>query len=256
MQLPTVMSDIDLDPMKSTYWLYGYPGSGKTTMAASFGKMLFLYADPGVKVVQAYKEPCTTWSEFEDAAKAYIKNNDLYDGLVIDTIDMMYDFCIRKYLDKKGKDHLSELEWSKGWDMVRNDFGTLIPRLINIEKPLVFLSHAKSEDIKGTAVKTTKQTPMIPGMGRQIVFRLCDAVAYIKIAGSSESNPRQLLFEPSETREGKNRLKFDDSVVISEPLKAFSQLLASRSLIITEKKGGLKKKAKKKIVKKFKKFKG
>lgn len=221
MTLPTkqTLENVKLSSLK--WLLYGSPGIGKSTFfsKAVDGKRqpLFLYTDPGLKFIKAFKKPIMSWREFskivsEDIIKANPKG---YSMVVLDTVDILFRMCRKEVCLKKGISHVSDLEWGKGYDLVRDEFEQTISLLArwgdDHSVGLAFISHAKDVDIRGRDKKTNKLVPTVPKQCHDIVAPLCDVIGY---AGFTQDKAdrlpngemgRVLIMEPDETLEAKDR---------------------------------------------------
>lgn len=220
--LPTKQT-LDIVKLSSLTWLvYGNPGIGKSTFfsKATDGKKspLFLFSDPGLKFIKAYKKPVLSWREFD---KVYVRellikaNPKIYSMIVLDTVDILFRMCRKEVCLKKNISHVSDLEWGKGYDLVRDEFEQTISLLANWGNDngigLAFISHAKDVDIRGRDKKTNKLIPTIPKQCRDIIMPLCDIIAYAGFTQEkADRTPdgemgRVLITEPDETLEAKDR---------------------------------------------------
>lgn len=225
MPLPTKQT-IEGAQLSDLKWmLYGPPGIGKSTFFSKAEKTvkgvvrkpLFLYTDPGLRFIKAYKKPIMAWREFtqivnNDIIKA---NPKLYSMIVIDTADLLFRMCRKEVCLKKNVSHVSDLEWGKGYDLVRDEFEQSISLLArwcdDHETGLAFISHSKDVDIRGRTQKTNKLVPTLPKQCHDILAPLCDIIGYAGFTQEKADRAadgemgRVILFEPDETVEAKDR---------------------------------------------------
>ena len=221
MALPTKQT-LEGAQLSNLKWLlYGPPGIGKSTFfsKATDGKRapLFLYTDPGLRFLKAYKKPIMAWREFSQIVKNDIikANPRIYSMIVIDTADLLFRMCRRELCLKRNIEHISDEQWGKGYDLVRDDFEQTIAMLANWcdthETGLAFISHMKDVEIRGRTVKTNKLVPTLPKQAYDIIMPLCDIIGYAgfeqgKADRSKDAEMgRVVIFEPDETVEAKDR---------------------------------------------------
>jgi len=201
--------DIDVVTLEELTWLlYGQPGVGKTTFAASMDKALFLCTMPGQKYIKAYKRPVTSWLMF----KQYVdlldsKTPEKYSTIVIDTVDQLYTLCKKYIYKKRNIEHVSDEEWGKGWEMVADEFRLWVLRLALLPYGTVFISHDKTIEKRGRITRTSKIVPSLQKQAQAIVNPICDVIAYCGFSEESadkHDSDRIIMFEPSETIEAKD----------------------------------------------------
>ena len=81
-------------------FFYGEPKSGKTTTATKFPKHLLIAAEKGYNAIPgAMAQPVNTWAEFKKVLKqlANPEVQNKFETIILDTIDLLYDFC-EKYI--------------------------------------------------------------------------------------------------------------------------------------------------------------
>lgn len=212
------MSDISL-PKKKTLeganltelvWLvYGQPGIGKTTFASKMGEPLFLYTDPGQRFIEVYKAPVTNWKNFRLFLRKLEKDPPTrYSTIVIDTVDILFNFCKQSIYQKRQIEHASDEEWGKGWELIKDEFTNVIARLCLLPYGIVFISHDKTIEIKGRLTKTNKVVPSLPKNGLAVILPLTDIVGYAGFdedSADTRDKTRLIYFEPTETLEAKDR---------------------------------------------------
>jgi len=235
MKLPSKKSKSDVTLKESIWWIYGAPGIGKSSLANSFGDVLFLHDDPGVRPIEAYKLKCSTWSKFTKAVKLLDKGGvKKYDAIAIDKIETMYTYALIHFCNQNGIKHISDLEWGKGYDMIRIDFLKTITTLVGLGKAIIFISDSKTVQIEGAHTKVDKITPAVKGACAGIIFPLVDICGYIGFKNGEESTEnRRIFFSPLETRDAKNR---DGMLPNSVPLPSASTGLADIIAAVKKKK--------------------
>jgi hypothetical protein len=220
-ELPTKQT-IEGAKLSHLKWLlYGPPGIGKSTFFSKAidgkRKPLFLFTDPGLRFIKAYKKPIMNWREFRrTVSESIIKENPkIYSMIVIDTVDLLFRMCRREICLKRNIEHVSDEQWGKGYDLVRDEFEQCIAQLAvwcdNHETGLAFISHMKDVEIRGRTVKTNKLVPTLPKQGLDIVAPLCDIIGYAGFTQEKADKAtngemgRVVIFEPDETVEAKDR---------------------------------------------------
>lgn len=218
-QLPTKQT-LEGSRFSQLKWLlYGPPGIGKSTFfsKATDGdrKALFLNTDPGLRFIRAIKQPISSWSQFTNVVDTLVsKPSGLYSIVVLDTVDILFRMCRKFVCDREGINHVSELEWGKGTDMVRDQFELQITKLALLDQHgtgLAFISHSKDVEVRGRAIRTSKIMPTMQNAAYGIIAPLCDVIGYagFTVTKADESNPdgigRVVHWNPDETHEAKDR---------------------------------------------------
>lgn len=197
MKLPTEPTPAVAELDRASILLYGPVKVGKTTIAASFPRPLFAATEDGQKFIEAYRQPVTTWQDFLDLSEAFQKEKHEFRTLVIDTADMLFQLCQLHVCEKLGVEHPSEKEYGKGWDALYREFTLALSPLAKMPSGLVFLSHEKSVEVQGRAVKLMKTVPTMPGQARRIIMPLVDVVGHCTV----EDGERIVRFVPTEDAE-------------------------------------------------------
>lgn len=201
---------------KLTWMLYGNPGIGKSTLFSKFPNALFLFTDPGLTFISAYKHPIEKWRDFKDAVKELLSTpKPRYGIVVVDTIDLLWAQCVDYICKARGIEHQSDEAWGKGYDMIEREFKVPIQQLCMLKERgcgVAFISHATEIEIRGRLVKTSKVVPTLAKKARSIVMPLCDVIGYCGFSLTPNqdvdlASPRYLFFKPDETLEAKDRTK-------------------------------------------------
>lgn len=186
-----------------TILLYGREKIGKTSIAARFPDSYFLMVEPGGKGQRLRKDTPLDWLEF----KRYVSllgKSELFQTVVIDTVDIAYSLCEDYVLQKLGIDHQSDEKWGKGWKMVRKEFSNVMTRIANGGRGVIFISHATEREIERR--DGTSHDLIVPTMGKQareILEPMVDLWAYFRY---SEDGDRELVIRGDERVSAGHRL--------------------------------------------------
>lgn len=122
----TSTRDMNLDYAKCV--LYGPPGSGKTTMGASFPSVLFLSAESGLLSVRDLDIDVWTingWEDLEEAYEYLRKGEHGYKSVVLDSLTevqkKLHEYIVRKFPAKRRdyEDLMSQSDWGYAIDRIR-----------------------------------------------------------------------------------------------------------------------------------------
>ncbi len=158
--------------------LYGQPKIGKTSLAAEFPDAFFLMCEPGGVALEIYQRPVTNWKTFVGYVDL-LENDTKYQTIIIDTADNAFDYCSEHICQANSVDHLSQMEWGKGYQAAGLEFKKQINRLIALDKGIILISHSKETEIttrSGRKYQTIE--PSIANTGKKVLNKLCDIIAY------------------------------------------------------------------------------
>jgi len=187
--LPVTRSTKESNYLKKSYFIYGEPKSGKTTIASKFGdddqnKVLFFATESGHKFTEVYKyknnqggEP-TNWVDFKDCCRELAQGGHDFKMLSIDTVDNLWDWCSTYIKSVHNIQHESDLGFGKGYTLIKEEFVRPINYLSQSGMGLLFISHAKSIDKELGNRKITYTTSTLQSTASKIIHGLCDYIFY------------------------------------------------------------------------------
>jgi hypothetical protein len=180
MQLPTQKTPPKSNLQDYIMLLYGAPKVGKTTFASQFDNALFLATEAGLNALEAYEVPVQKWEDFLEACAEIAKGQHQFKTIIIDTVDNLIKFC-SDYVCKQNKiTHESELDYGKGYALVKQEFSRAITKLSLLPYGLVFISHEKLEEQKTRTMSLTKAFPTVPNSYRQMILGMADMILYAR----------------------------------------------------------------------------
>ena len=154
------IEDVDDLPTEMNALLYGPPGSGKTTLAATWPKpMLFIdIAEKGTDSIRNVKgikvlrigtqDADEGWRKLENVIW-YLKKegSKTYKSVAIDGITGLAEIAIRRYRESKGQDPDQPLGFAtltrRDWGNVSSDLKQILYSLCDLEMRVVFIAHQK-----------------------------------------------------------------------------------------------------------------
>lgn len=125
---PNIKSTADLSLDYAKVVLYGPPGSGKTTMGATFPDVLFLSAESGLLSVRDRKIDVweiTKWEDLEEAFGFLRGGEHKYKSVVIDSLTevqkKLNEHIVKKFSGKRRdyEDLMSQSDWGYSIDRLR-----------------------------------------------------------------------------------------------------------------------------------------
>lgn len=181
------------------------PKSGKTTTATKFPKHLLLAAEKGYNAIPgAMAQPINSWSEFKKVLR-FLKDpkaKEKYETIILDTVDLFYDFCTKYICDNAknpkggfGVDSLSEIGYGKGYTLVGKEFDECLRSIVKMDYGLVMISHASDKvftDEQGQ--EFNKIVPTLDKRATNIVSRMADIYGYSRTVTDDTGKPMSKLF--------------------------------------------------------------
>ncbi len=142
-------SEIITDITQYSWWIFGVPKAGKTSLAAQFDRALFAATEQGHKSQRIKKEDLfdKPWPAYEEYLD-FMRETTKYGTSVVDVLEKAYDVCF-EYM-KQELEIEGDPQWGE-WNEIRKPFIQWCKGLMSIEgKGCVFISHASSREIEDT----------------------------------------------------------------------------------------------------------
>ena len=201
--LPTSLS-VPMAELGDYSWLlFGVKKIGKTNLSAEFPAAFHMMTEPGGKAMAIHQRPVSNWRDFRTYVKL-LQTDKKFKTQVVDTADLLYDYCTDYVCRKMGIEHPSDEAYGKGWKAVRSEFTREISKLMNNGKGTIFISHSKEMEIKqrkGGSYHSIQ--PTLGGQARDILEGIVDIFAYFDYDG----NQRVLTVRGDETVAAGSRLR-------------------------------------------------
>lgn len=163
------------------FLFYGEPSTRKTSVACLFPKSLLLATEVGYSLIpDVHAANIKSWPDFKDVVRQ-LKNADVqeaYKTIVIDTIGLLTDMCMKYTCDVKGIKELSEAPWGQGWAHFKKEFRTQINTIAQLGYGIVFIAHTDPKTKEDGTLKSAM--PLMEKKPREAVIALVDFILYLQ----------------------------------------------------------------------------
>lgn len=177
-ELPETPQKPMADASKVFMLLYGAPKIGKSTFCSRFENAFFLATEPGLNHLETFNVLCKSWTDILEVVEA-LKADSRFATIIIDTVDNFWFYCQEYILQQYKINFIGDLPYGKGFALVQQEFERTVKVLQSIGKGLVFVSHARFDEIDlETGAKVKKTVPTLPDRARGIICSLVDVIGY------------------------------------------------------------------------------
>lgn len=120
----------------------------------------------------------TSWGEMKQVYRELKKPavKEMYQSIVVDTIDIAADMCQKYICDQNGITTLGELGFGKGWTFFKNEFNQVFRGLTQLGYAVVFLGHHRELIEEGT--NRTIIRPALTNSTRVTISGMADIIGY------------------------------------------------------------------------------
>lgn len=190
--LPTEKSQPNPNIGDYPFLIYGFPKVGKSTFASKFEDAIFLSTEPGLEALSVYSVKITSWKDFLRACRALTEEHS-FKTVIVDTVGPLYAMCRHHVGNLHGFSHESDLDWGKGWQLVREEFARAVIKLSMMGMGLVIIAHADAKDIKTSKGEKTRIVPDLPKGARDTILPLVSLILYFEVAHTDEDGDQHVI---------------------------------------------------------------
>lgn len=194
------MNLLDIKPnvvskgVEGKYFLfYGDPSTRKTTVASQFPQSLLLATEIGYSMIPGvHAANIESWGAFREVVRELKRPEvkEAYKTIVIDTVGLLTDMCMKYILDTNGVSELSEIPWGQGWTKFKKEFRTQINTVAQLGYGIVFIAHSDTKRDNETGA-ITAALPMMDKRPREAVIALVDFIMFLQ-KEPKDSNPEEI----------------------------------------------------------------
>jgi len=197
MLLPTKKSSTSKRFEDEITLIYGDPKIGKSTFCSGFENALFFDSETGLNNVSTYRVSVDCWETFMEAyqeLRAQVKAGKCtFKPLVFDTIDNLYQMCMDFVCKKNGFKHPSDLDYGKGWNMVKTEFMMAMQAYKALDLGVIYVSHAEGAEVKTRTGNYTRYDVSMPGQANKIIVPSCDIILYAHSVQDEKGEEHRVL---------------------------------------------------------------
>jgi len=179
MQLATEKSKRTSNPLKEAWFIYGAWKLGKTTLASKMSDPYFIATERGHAYVEVYKTDVSSWGELKSVMNLLLTSKHQHKTIVVDTADEAFNMCCHYIYKREGFSHMSELDGGRGYEYVRDEFGSVISKLTQSNFGVVFLAHEKLVKSTFQGVEKWRYWPNLMKTGRDVLLPKVDHIGRI-----------------------------------------------------------------------------
>lgn len=194
MNLLDIKPNIVSKGVAGKYFLfYGDPSTRKTTVASQFPGSLLLATEIGYSMIPGvHAANIESWGAFREVVRELKRPEvkDKYKTIVIDTVGLLTDMCMKYICDINGVKELSEVPWGRGWTDFKKEFRTQINTIAQLGYGVVFIAHSdtKRDNESGAIVSAL---PMMDKKPRESVIALVDFIMFLQ-KEPKDNNPEEI----------------------------------------------------------------
>jgi phage nucleotide-binding protein len=180
LSLPKEKSTISKNISDYCLMIYGEGKIGKTSLCAQFPDALILAFEPGTSSIECYVLTMTKWEDFVDTIKLLKKGGHKYKNVIIDNVQIAYNYCSKFICDKIGIDGAGEAkDYGVTWSNISREFTYQINTIINYGIKPIFTAHSRIKDIESlSGNKYQRIEPLISGQLAEILKSPVDLLGY------------------------------------------------------------------------------
>jgi len=197
--LPKEKSVQKLQLFENTIHIYGPPGVGKSTLCAQ-DWMMIGDCEGGYGGLNVYRVPIKSWNSFKDVAREFLQGNHKFKAICIDRIEVLFIMCTHHISQKHEIEHPSDMDWGKGWSLLRDEFMRPLMALSLSEYGLFTVSHDVERKIKTRTGEYDKTVPSLSGSGPNSCYSIIISIADLIIHMDYNESGKRIL----ETKGNKN----------------------------------------------------
>lgn len=166
--LPTVPNEVPKNLLDFCWMIFGRKAIGKTTLASLLSKSaktkaLVLMLEKTRRNLRIYQLPkkgekYPDWLKVLQYAEDFV-NSDVFDVLVIDTLDKLYELCF-EYVCKQfnvSSPAKAGRDGSGIWVEIAAEFNALLQVLADSGKGIIFISHEKLRELEAKRMRQFKE---------------------------------------------------------------------------------------------------
>lgn len=231
MALPTEKSKRKRNLLDYVILLHGFPKIGKSTLANQAGKVLFADTEGGLSALEVFKSPITSWNSDENGflqvCKDFTTTEHDFTAMCIDTIDILHKLCSNYVMRKQNIIHPSDLDWGKGWALVKNEFMRPLVKLAVSPYGIILISHTREIEITIRTRSLTKAVPTLQNYIWNMIEAFVDIILYFHSEATEEGEKRYIRTKPSEkwiAGDRTNRLLKADPIEIFPEMNNWEKL--------------------------------
>ena len=180
MQLPTERTPaVRKSPRLLT--LFGQSKVGKTTTLATLDNCLIIDTEMGTDMIEAMKVNANSLQEVMATIKALRENQGQYDYIAVDTIDNIVHWMEEFVCQQEGVKTIGDLEFGKGYAIVRDNVMKIISQLKPLaNKGVILIGHRKKTLIATESdIKVNTSSLDLSGKLKNFIMADSDAIGYV-----------------------------------------------------------------------------
>lgn len=194
MDLLSIKPNVVSKGVAGKYFLfYGDPSTRKTSVASMFPGALLIATEIGYSLIPGvHAANVVSWGAFREVVRE-LKRPEVqskYQTIVIDTVGLLTDMCMRYICDVNGVKELSEMAWGSGWTSFKKEFRTQINTIAQLGYGIVFIAHSDTKRDNETGA-ITAAVPMMDKKPREAVIALVDFILFLQ-KEPKDSNPDEI----------------------------------------------------------------
>lgn len=203
-----------VDFSKLNKLIYGFPKTGKTTLASYMhdkdGKPpLFITTEDGHGAMEIYQARVESWAGFKKLVKMIASKADQvrseHSCIVIDLISDIDMMCTKSVCDQKRVEHLTDLDFGKGFHLQKVEFQREMQELFNV-LPIVFICHSTEKEITYNNEKIKRQAPSLAKGALEYINGKVDVIMWID-PSNSKKKTTEIRIKPNTTCISGSRFK-------------------------------------------------
>lgn len=163
--------------------IYGMQKVGKTSFLSGDVDSVTIAAEPGSDFLAARPVECKKYDDFIDVLEEVKRNHKDFSGVIIDTVDCLYDLCVDHVCRQLGISDPGDSGYGKGWRDLRKTWEGWLNYAISFTR-FRFISHMEQRDIDkvnehGLTEKVTQQVQRFHGTKARWLDASVNIVGYM-----------------------------------------------------------------------------
>lgn len=214
--------------------LYGFPKTGKTTLAATQiddeGKEpLFIATEDGHHALEVYAQKVTSWAGFLKLVEILKKNatvlQEQHSCFIVDLVSDLDAMCAEYVAEKNNVKHIADMDFGKGFALQRQEFQAGIKELFAI-LPVTFIAHGSEKELNWNGEKIKVQAPSLSKGCLEFVNGKVDCIMWLIPATSKKLHPEVTMKNTTMSIAGSRykQLARNFPLYVNDPARTYKEI--------------------------------